>query len=156
MNLNDYLNKLIERGFLRAEQIGVDQIKALLKNAKKNIFAAQKNLEIDEETCYTMAYNAMLKTARTLVFLQGFRPIDGQQHKITIEIAGKILGKNFGNLIDQLDKMRKKRNQFTYDPLIPLSRQEANNALKNTVDFYKKVKNFLEQNSPQLKLFKDK
>ncbi len=155
MNLNDYLNRLIERGFLKAERIGIDQVKALLKSAKKNLFAAQRNSEIDEEACYTMAYNAILKTVRALVFLQGFRPADGQQHKITIEIAGKILGKDFEDLIVQLDKMRKRRNQFTYDPLIPLSKQEANNALKNTIDFYKKVKKFLEQNNPQLKLFKD-
>ncbi len=51
MSLENYLNNLIERGFLKKEQIGVDQVSALLKSASKNIKAAEKNLEIDEETC---------------------------------------------------------------------------------------------------------
>jgi len=51
------------------------------------------------------------------------------------------------------DKMRKKRNQFTYDPLLPLSLTETKNALKNVQTFYKKVKVFLNEKYPQLKLF---
>ena len=68
-------------------------------SASKNISASEKNFAIDEEACYTLAYNAMLKIARALVFLQGYRPYDGQQHKTTIEVAGELLGaKNSVNL----------------------------------------------------------
>ena len=95
----------------------------------------------------------MLKIARALVFLQNYRPSDGQQHKTTIEVAGKILGKGFSELIDIFDKMRKKRNQFTYDPMLPLSLADANNALKTANEFYKKVRNFLDSKYPQLRLF---
>ena len=153
MSLNNYLNQLVEKSFLRPEKIGLDQINALLVTAHQNLIAAKKNLAIDEETCYTMAYKSMLKIARALLFLQGFRPIDGQQHKTTIEVAGKILSENFNNLINRFDKMRRKRNQFTYDPLIPLSQKEVNDALKTAEMFYKKVVIFLEQSDPQIKLF---
>ncbi|PJB89129.1 hypothetical protein CO083_01175 [Candidatus Roizmanbacteria bacterium CG_4_9_14_0_8_um_filter_34_12] len=83
MNLKKYLDKLSEQGFLKQEEIGFNQVRALLDSAFKNIKASRKNLSIDEETCYTMAYNAMIKIARALIFLQGFRPDDGQQHKTT-------------------------------------------------------------------------
>jgi uncharacterized protein (UPF0332 family) len=152
-NLENYLRRLESSGFLKKEKIGIDQINALLLGASKNIFASEKNLTIDEEACYTLAYNAMLKTARALVFLKGFRPANGQQHKTTIEVAGKILGKEFGELIDMFDKMRRKRNQFTYDPMLPLSLTEAKSALRTAGDFYKKVKSFLEKKYPQIKLF---
>jgi len=49
--------------------------------------------------------------------------------------------------------MRKKRNQFTYDPMLPLSLADANNALKTANEFYKKVRNFLDSKYPQLRLF---
>jgi len=97
-SLQNYLRELEFRGFIKKEKIGADQVKALLISASRNIIASEKNLSIDEEACYTLAYNAMLKIARALVFLQNYRPSDGQQHKTTIEVAGKILGKGFSNL----------------------------------------------------------
>jgi len=154
MNLKKYLDKLSEQGFLKQEEIGFNQVRALLDSAFKNIKASRKNLSIDEETCYTMAYNAMIKIARALIFLQGFRPDDGQQHKTTIEVAGEILGESFKNLINKFDKMRQKRNRFIYDPAIPPSQEEANNAIKVAEEFYNKTKTFLEETNPQLKLFK--
>lgn len=152
-NLENYLKRLESAGLLKKERIGIDQIRALLMSASKNIIASEKNLSIDEEACYTLAYNAMLKAARALVFLQGYRPHDGQQHKTTIEVAGEILGKEFSELVEMFDKMRKKRNQFTYDPMLPLSLTEAKTALKTADDFYKRVRNFLDKKYPQLKLF---
>ena len=114
-NLKHYLKKLESEGFLRKEKIGTDQVRALLMSALNNITASEKTLTIDEEACYTMAYNAMLKTARALVFLNGYRPSDGRQHMTTIEVAGEILGKEFSDLIHMFDKMRRKRNQFIKD-----------------------------------------
>jgi uncharacterized protein (UPF0332 family) len=97
-NLERYLRELESKGFLRKEEIGIDQVKALLMSASKNILASEKNLSIDEEACYTLAYNAMLKTARALVFLQNYRPSDGRQHMTTIEVAGKVLWEVLQNL----------------------------------------------------------
>ena len=154
MNLENYLNNLIERGFLKKEQIGVDQVSALLKSASKNVRAAERNLGIDEETCYTMAYNSMIKVARAILFLNNIRPTDGQQHKTTIEVAGKILGKEFNDLIKRFDQMRKKRNVFTYEPLIPLSKQETIQSLETAKDFHIKVKDFLQEKKFQLNIFK--
>jgi uncharacterized protein (UPF0332 family) len=151
--LENCLKNLESSGLLKKEKIGIDQIKALLMSASKNIYASEKNFTIDEEACYTLAYNAMLKIARALVFLQGYRPSDSQQHKTTIEVAGELLGKKFSELINMFDLMRKKRNQFTYDPMLPISLTEAKNALKTANEFHRKVKAFLDEKYPQLKLF---
>lgn len=151
--LEDCLKKLRAEGFLRKEEIGIDQVRALLISAAKNITASEKNIRIDEEACYTLAYNAMLKTARALVFLQSHRPTDGRQHMTTIDVAGAILGEEFSELILMFDKMRKKRNQFTYEPLLPLSMTEAKNALKTAKKFHDKVRKFLVRRYPQLDLF---
>ena len=154
MSLQNYLKALEAKGFLKKESVGIDQVKALLAGAARNIIASEKNLSIDEEACYTLAYNAMLKIARAVIFLHNYRPSDGQQHKTTVEAAGRILGKEFEELIDKFDRMRKKRNQFTYDPMLPLSLTEAENALKTAGDFHKKAKKFLAEKYPQLELFK--
>ena len=82
----------------------------------------------------------MLKTTSALVLLQNYRPSNGRQHMTTIEIAGKTLGKDFSSLILMFDKMRKKRNQFTYEPLLPLSMTEARNAFKTAWKFHGRVR----------------
>ncbi len=153
MSLESYLDSLIEAGLLKKEKVGVDQIKALIQSAKKNLSVAEKIFEIDEEACFSMAYNSMLKVARALVYLKSCRPDDGAQHKTTVEVAGKILGRDFTFLIDKFDRMRKKRNEFTYDPLVPLSKEESKNAMETAKEFYKKVKEFLSDKDSQLKLF---
>ncbi len=154
-NLENYLKKLESGGFLKKENIGTDQVRALLISASKNLIASEKNLSIDEEACYTLAYNAMLKTARALVFLQNHRPSDGRQHVTTVDVARKILGKEFSELINRFDKMRRKRNQFTYDPMLPLSMTEAKNALNTAGQFQSKVRKFLNDKYPQLELFEE-
>lgn len=153
MNSKQLVDSFIKKGQLKREQIGLDQIRALIKSSEKNISAARKIISIDEEASFTMAYNSMLKLARAVLFANNFRPDDGQQHKTTIEVAGIILGLEFCNLVDIFDKMRKKRNQFTYDPMTPVSKIEAKNALKTSEEFFKKVRKNLQRNDPQKRLF---
>jgi hypothetical protein len=50
-NLENYLKKLEDKGLLKKEKIGNDQIRALILSASKNIIASEKNLSIDEEAC---------------------------------------------------------------------------------------------------------
>jgi uncharacterized protein (UPF0332 family) len=138
---------------LKKEKIGLDQVRALLANSAKNLAASRKTIAIDEETCFAMAYTAMLKIARAILFLHGLRPSDGQQHKTTIEVAGNILGIEFKELIERFDKMRRKRNQFTYDPLLPLTDQETKEALQTAEKFSAEVKRKLEKEDLQGKLF---
>ncbi len=71
----------------------------------------------------------------------------------TIEVAGKILGKEFSKLIHMFNMMRKKRNQFTYEPMLPLSLTEANNAPKTAKKFHNNVRKYLDDKYPQLNLF---
>ncbi|MFH0891585.1 MAG: HEPN domain-containing protein [Candidatus Falkowbacteria bacterium] len=153
MNLKDYFKQKIEAGHLKKEKIGHDQVVALIKAAIKNLSASEKNINIDEETCYAMAYNAMLKIGRAIIYLSGMRPDDGQQHKTTVEAAGRILGDDFNDLIVNFDKMRRKRNQFTYDPIAPLGREEAIQALGTAKKFITEVKKYLDKTNPQRKLF---
>jgi hypothetical protein len=57
-HLENYFRNLESEGLLKKEKIGIDQVKALLMSASKNVSASEKNLSIDEEACYTLAYNA--------------------------------------------------------------------------------------------------
>lgn len=48
--------------------------------------------------------------------------------------------------------MRRKRNQFTYDPFLPVSKIEAENALITAEEFVKIVQEIIKKENPQLGL----
>lgn len=151
MNYKDTAKRLLNRGLIKKQGVNFNQIDALLFRAKKDLIASKANLEIDEEVTYNYAYLAMLRCARAIMFMEGYRPTDGQQHKTVIEFTGRILGEKFINIIKKFDNMRRKRNQFTYDPYLPVSKLEAKNALKTAEKFIKKIIELVKKENPQQK-----
>lgn len=122
MNYKDTAKRLLDRGLTKKQGVNFNQIDALLFRAKKDLIASKANLEIDEEVTYNYAYLAMLRCGRAIMFMEGYRPTDGQQHKTVIEFTGRNLGEKFINIVKKFDNMRRKRNQFTYDPSLPVSK----------------------------------
>ena len=152
MSYEERIKILLNQGLIKKQKIDYSHIEALLFRAKKDLFVAKSTLEIDEEATYNYAYLAMLRCGRAIVFLKWYRSTDGQQHKTIIEFSGEILGKGFKNLIKKFDRMRRKRNQFTYDPFLPVSKVEAETALRIAEEFVDKVIERLKKENPQLRL----
>ena len=151
----DYKNTVIimlNQGLIKRQKVDFSQIEALLLRARKDIVAAKANLEIDEEVTYNYAYLSMLRCSRAIMFMKGYRSVDGQQHKTIIELSGEILGEEFKSVIKKFDHMRRKRNQFTYDPFLPVSKIEAENALKTAEEFVNIAMNLIQKENPQLRL----
>ncbi|MCK9266186.1 HEPN domain-containing protein [bacterium] len=148
MSYEKLFNDFLASGLIKRLDVNFIQIEKLIQRAQKDLIVAEKNLTIDEEVAYNYAYLAMLRSGRALLFLKGFRPSDGQQHKTVIDIAQAILGKEFELLVEKFDKMRRKRNQFTYDPFFPVSRTESIKALKTAGYFVKVVSNLIKKETP--------
>ncbi len=93
----------------------------------------------------------MLHAGRALMLFKGYRPCDGYQHKTVVDFASIVLGEKYKILVQHFDKMRKKRNIFTYEVSISISKTEVKNALKSAMDFIKAVHNIIEKEDPQHK-----
>lgn len=152
MTYRIFINDLLSKGLIKKQEINFAQTKNLLNRAKKDIIVAKHNLKFDEEVAYNYAYLSMLRCGRALMFVKGYRPADGQQHKTVIEFAEMILGKEFESLTKKFDIMRRKRNQFTYEPLLPVSKIEAENALKSAEEFISGIINLVKEENPQMEL----
>jgi len=148
MVYEDTVKIMLNQGLIKKQKVDFSHIEALLLRAQKDIIAARANLEIDEEVTYNYAYLAMLRCGRAIVFMKGLRSVDGQQHKTIIELSEEILGEEFKNIIKKFDRMRRKRNQFTYDPFIPVSKIEAKNALITAQNFVKIVQEIIKKENP--------
>ena len=122
----------------KKQKIDPRQVKQFLADAEKKAVAARRNLEIDEETAYQTAYQAVLKASLALMLSHGERPrVQLGHHVAILEFAQKHLDPAHASTFDLFDRMRRKRNDSFYDIAI-ISEVEAGEAV-NAVDGYLKV-----------------
>ena len=151
MTYENFLKEYLNKGLLKRQKSDFRTMEKLIQRAYKELKVAQVNLTIDEGVAFTVAYTAMLHAGRALMFLKGFRPADGFQHKTVVEFAGYILGMKYKKLTQHFDKMRKKRNIFTYELSISISPTEVKNALNSATKFVEAIRSLIEKENPQLK-----
>ncbi|MBI5151914.1 hypothetical protein HZA39_00090 [Candidatus Peregrinibacteria bacterium] len=142
------------KGLIKKENIGFDQVVKHIDRANIDLKVSRRNLTIDTEAAYNYAYLAMLRTGRALMFSCSYRPIDGRQHKTVVEFCEYILGKKYTVLVKHFDRMRQKRNKFTYDePGLIVSDTETISALEKAEKFVREITKFIQGENPQAKLF---
>lgn len=151
--MKTFLEEYRRKGLVKKEQIGFDQVLRHIIRAEKDLIVSNANLKIDAEAAYNYAYLAMLRSGRALMFSYGFRPVGGTQHKTVAAFCERLSGDEFRKLSVFFDRMRKKRNRFTYDePGLLVSDMETKNALKNAKEFVSKISELISEKNPQRKL----
>ncbi len=143
------LEKLKLEGKLREERVGFIQIEGLLKDAMKDIAEAKAIIQIGERGPFLLAYQAMLKAGRALLFLEGLRPADGAQHKTVVQVSEIFLGPAFKSLAEEFETMRRKRNQMVYEYGSLLSRTEVEAALNDAQNWIRAVGQKVKDKNPQ-------
>jgi uncharacterized protein (UPF0332 family) len=68
------------------------QITFQLRRSQKDIKAAEANLNIDLTWSFTIAYHAMIRAGRVLMFAKGYLPTTKNSHKTIVEFTKLILG----------------------------------------------------------------
>jgi len=151
MTFEQFIKDYSGKGLIKPQKTNIRTIENLISRSFKELKIAEANIKIDEGTAFTVAYTAMLHAGRSLMFLKGFRPSDGYQHKTVVDFVSLILGEKYEVLVQRFDKMRRKRNLFTYEVSINISEMEVKNALKSASQFVKTIKDLIEKENPQYK-----
>jgi len=68
-------------------------------------------------------------------------------------VAGVILGEEFKELIEIIDRYRIKRNKAIYQPAAFISKSEAEGILETAKEYWQAAKKYLKEKSSQLELF---
>lgn len=142
-------NQYVDKGLLKKRPPNFTQINRQIERANKDLKTFDLVVKKDPEWASTIAYQAMLRAGRALIFAHGFLPIDGQQHKTVVEVTGGILDKKFELLINQFNKLRKKRNIFFYDSIDKQNFTEAKNAIKTAKELIKAIGKKIKDLNPQ-------
>jgi uncharacterized protein (UPF0332 family) len=123
----------------KPQNVDPKQVKLFLADAQKKAAAARKNLTIDEEAAYQIAYQAMLKGSLALMLSHGQRPrLQLGHHIAIIEFAQKHLDPKLAGTFALFDRMRRKRNEAFYDVAI-ISGDEAIDAVEAAERYLKVV-----------------
>ena len=153
-NLENLLAKLLKEGKIKRQNTDISYLNGLLNSAHQNFNSAKYNIEGDFcETAFKSAYDGLLQISRVLLLLHGYKTNDGEQHKTTFIVAGAILGKEFRELIEKIDRYRIKRNRAVYQPISFISESEAESVLSTAKEYWILVKNYLKEKDFQLDLF---
>jgi uncharacterized protein (UPF0332 family) len=123
----------------KPQKIDPKQVKQFLADAHKKAAAARKNLAIDEESTYQIAYQAVVKASLALMLSHGQRPrVQLGHHVAILEFAQRHLDPKLAPLFALFDRMRRKRNDAFYDIAL-ISDVEAQDAVKAAEEYLKAV-----------------
>lgn len=137
------------QGLIKAQRPNLVQIGRQVARADKDLKTVGLVIKHDPEWASTIAYQAMLRLGRALMFSHGYLPADGRQHKTVVEITGKLLGGSFDLLVKRFDRMRRSRNVFFYDSLDADDEAQARTALETAAKLVAAIKAKLRKGDPQ-------
>lgn len=140
----------LKKGFLKRQRVNFKQIEKQIVRAGKDLATAQSVLTQDPEWAATIAYHAMLRAGRALLFSEGYLPADGGQHRTVVELTHALLGKDYSELVERFERMRRKRNLFFYESDPFGTRAEAENALKAASQLLRVIQETIRKRNPQL------
>lgn len=149
MTYEQFIRDSLASGLLKKQASDPTAVRKMIRRARVEIRAARANLAIDAGIAYTTAYLSMLHTARAFMLVRGFRPADGYQHRTAVAFMGFVLGSEFGDLADLFDRMRRKRNLFTYEVDPVISDTEAHSAVDTAGSFVELAEKLIRQEFPQ-------
>lgn len=147
------LKLLSSHGLLEKVAVSKKQVTSNVVRAKKDLITAKTTITIDEEWAYTIAYHAMLRAGRALMFANGYRPKGKDQHKTVVEFCAEVLGEEFRSLTSSFNRMRIKRHDFIYEPERPIPRTEAAKSLESAERFVAEISRRIEKEQPSKGLF---
>lgn len=133
------LARLESQGLIEKVKYDDKQVQANLLRARRDLLTSRATLKIDEEWAYAIAYHAMLRAGRALMFTSGYRPRGKDQHKTVVEFCAEILGKDFQDLTGRFNRMRAKRHDFIYEPERPIPKTEATQSLESAERFVREI-----------------
>jgi len=128
----------------KIERIPIDpgSVKEAIDIAERDLYVAEKNLEINNEWTYNISYNAVLAAGRGLMFARGYRPKTAEGHIAVKEFLGYFLKQDD---VASFDRMRRKRHIATYDISSTVTRTDAESAIRVAKELVNKIKTIIEK-----------
>ncbi len=132
--------QFIKNNLVKKVEPDLAQIRHQLDRAVQDLGTAQANLKIDPTWSLTIAYHAMIRAGRALMYAEGYLPTAHLTHKTIVDFTKIRLGDNFHELAAKFNRLRRKRHHFIYDSNDHINAEEAQTALGTARQLIDKIK----------------
>ena len=122
--------KFLKDNLIKKEKPDFKQIDCQIKRANKDLKTAEANLSIDLTWAFAIAYHAMMRASKALIYSKGYLPTAKKSHKTIVELTKLILGNEYENLIGHFSRMRRRRHDFIYDSKNHITPHEAKTSIE--------------------------
>jgi len=144
--MTDY-SELLNDGRIKSGSFSEKQVRDRLDIARRDLKTSEATLDTSPDWAFNIAYNAMHQTGRAFMFRCGYRAV-GKGHHITVI---RFLKLSFGTDMEEplavMDRMRRKRNEATYDTAGTISEKAASEALETAREFVAEIERRLKAGS---------
>jgi uncharacterized protein (UPF0332 family) len=145
--------RFLKNNLIKRQKPDFKQIAHQLKRSEKDIKAAEANLNIDLTWSFTIAYHAMVRAGRVLMFAKGYLPTVKNSHKTIVEFAKLTLGKEYQELTSKFNRMRRRRHDFIYESKNHINITEAKSSIEAAKKLIDRIKGLIKEENPQRNLF---
>lgn len=146
--------KFLKDNLIKKQNPDFKQIERQLKRAQTDLKTAESNLSIDLTWTFTIAYHAMIRAGRALMYSKGYLPTIKNSHKTIIEFVKLILGTEYENLLGHFDRMRRRRHEFIYDSVNHITSSEAKSSIDTARKLINKIIALEKKENPEKDLFR--
>ena len=140
--------ELLKDHLVKKQEPDLHQIKNQLNRARKDLLTAESVAPIDLIWSFTIAYHAMMRAGKALMFSRGYLPTTKSSHKTIIEFMQSALGDECQDLLLRFNRMRRKRHDFIYDSENHTTVSEAQSALRTGRELIAKINARIAEENP--------
>lgn len=144
---------LLRTGQLKKEETSRQKLSEFVNIAQEELSVAKFNLARFPLTAYKSAYDALIHIGNALIRYYGYRPTAKYTHATITEIADRILGKEYGELVRSFKRMRKRRHPLQYEAVFSESHEEVKNSIEKARMLTRKIEEHIGISPSQKQLF---
>lgn len=146
------INKLLDERRIKRVTTDLSQIEQWLRQSNADLKLAVELLKRDPRWALTIAYQALLRAGRALMFSAGFLPRSSGTHKTVVEFTQIVFGKDVSPLTRSFERLRRKRHDFFYNILIGIPISEAQKAISDAKKLVREITDKIKKSHRQLRL----
>lgn len=145
--------RFLKGNFIKKQKPDFKQIGHQISRANKDLKTAKSLLSIDLTWAFAIAYHAMIRASRALIYSKGYLPTAKKSHKTIIEFTKLILGNEYEGLIGRFNRMRRQRHDFIYDSKNHITNHEANVSIETAEKLIRQINTLVAKENTERELF---
>ena len=146
--------KFLRDKLIKKQNPDFKQIEYQLKRAQKDLKTAESNLSIDLTWAFAIAYHAMMRASKALMYSKGYLPTAKRAHKTIVEFVKLSLSSEYENLIGRFNRMRRQRHDFIYDSKNHITSHEAKLSIETAKKLIEEIVILIKAENPEKDLFR--